>query len=120
VCGQVILELSKSNEALEVLFLDGSISAVGSASRALLTPTHQEQNRRLRIELLALRRSAREAGLVSVLTNSSLMGWSDETLGLAAAVGKEGPSGAAPGSPGAGKQPRRLLLTARTTTGASE
>jgi hypothetical protein len=52
---QIILDLSLQNERVE------------------------ETNRRLRIELLALRRAARDAGLDSLLVNSTLLG---EPLGL--------------------------------------
>jgi hypothetical protein len=55
---QLILELATANEKLE------------------------EQNRRLRIEYLALRQAARDAGLNSVLVNSTLLGVPDETLGI--------------------------------------
>jgi hypothetical protein len=76
----------------------------------------QEQNRRLRIELLALRQAARVAGLHSLLLNSTVLGVPDETLGLTEAAlqhhGQESESGTAAQADGGAARttPRRLLL----------
>ena len=78
------------------------------------TRAHQEQNRRLRIELLALRQAARVAGLDSLLVNSTVLGVPDETLGLTeAAVQHRGQEGAgeaeAAAAQSGGTTPRRHL-----------
>ena len=80
-------------------------------------PSFQEQNRRLRIELLALRQAARDAGLNSVLLNSTLLGVPDESLGLDKAAKQlaEGMATPEPGGggdsqgDGAGRRMRRML-----------
>ena len=84
-------------------------------------PSFQEQNRRLRIELLALRQAARDGGLNSVLLNSTLLGVPDESLGLdkAAAQLAEGMATPEPGGNGdsRGDGAGRRMLRQRTQNG---
>ena len=90
---------------------------LADARGACLTTT-QEQNRRLRIELLALRQAARVAGLDSLLVNSTVLGVPDETLGLTTEAGlqhqgQESESGTAAPAGAVGTTPRRHLLLRR-------
>ena len=126
-CVQLILELSVANERLEVRRGCGAcqlwpcsspLQHLSDARGACLTAT-QEQNRRLRIELLALRQAARVAGLDSLLVNSTVLGVPDETLGLATEAGlqhqdQEAESGRTAAPAGAVRAtPRRHLLLRR-------